>query len=137
MILPPAPYRPGQTPRPAEGLFDALIVAWDGQDAANSVLFRAGFTAFDAGYFWEAHELWEPVWMRLPPQSAEKHLVQALIQLSNAALKSAMGQDRAAQRIMIRAQAARDAAFLHGADAVLGVGPARLDQMAQRAKKAL
>lgn len=135
--LPPAPYRPGQTPRPSEGQFDALIAAHDAADPAGSPLFKAGFTAFDAGYFWEAHELWEPVWMALPPQSPERHLLQALIQLANAALKSAMGQDRAAARILMRARSARDAAFLSGVDAVLGITPAQVSQLAEQARIAL
>ena len=39
------------------------------------------------GYFWEAHEVWEPVWQATAPNSQERRLLAALIQLANACLK--------------------------------------------------
>lgn len=131
VALPPVPYRPGQTPRPPEGLFAAEIAALeslgnpaDPADLARSAAFVGGIAAFRAGYFWEAHELWEPVWMRLPPQSPERHLMQGLIQRANAELKRAMGQPGAAARIDARARAALAEAFLRGPGPVMGFTPA-------------
>ncbi|MCV2887400.1 DUF309 domain-containing protein [Ruegeria aquimaris] len=60
---------------------------------------RAGWQLYGAGYFWEAHEVWEPVWMQLPPNSAARHVVQASIQLANAELKIQMDRPRAARRL--------------------------------------
>ena len=139
--LPDAPYRPGRTPRPPADQFDALIAALPVDETplalARSAAFRAGFTAFEAGYFWEAHELWEPIWMRLAPQSPERHLLQGLIQLANARLKAAMNQERAARRILARAQAAIDAAYLGRAAPVMGLGEAEVRALTENKKSAL
>ena len=57
------------------------------------------------GYFWEAHEVWEPVWLATAPNSQERHLLAGLIQLVNACLKLEMAQPKAALRLL---QASRD-----------------------------
>ncbi|MFM9858795.1 DUF309 domain-containing protein [Pseudoxanthobacter sp. M-2] len=112
--LPPIPYVPGRSARPDEGYFDpvktGLSPALSCSELAMSPAFKGGLEAFSHGYFWEAHELWEAVWMCLPPASAERHLVQGLIQLANAALKRRMGQERAAGRILERADSALEEA---------------------------
>jgi uncharacterized protein len=132
MIWPPEPHVPGLTPRPAEDHFDALKATIEGCDTlealAASACFKAGFQAFERRYYWEAHELWEPVWMRLPEGSAERSLVQGLIQLANAALKRRMGRDKAAARILALA----DAALMQG-ESVMGLERARLRAMRVRA----
>ncbi len=110
LCLPPVPYVPGLTARPEEGCFDpvktGLSPALSCGELASSRAFTGGLEAFSRGYFWEAHELWEAVWMCLPPASAERHLVQGLIQLANGALKRRMGRERAAVRIFERADIA-------------------------------
>lgn len=58
-----------------------------------------GLSLIHNHYFWEAHEVLEPVWMKASPNSAERQLLQALIQLANACLKSTMGQPQAAARL--------------------------------------
>ncbi|WP_322864911.1 DUF309 domain-containing protein [Aquicoccus sp. G2-2] len=69
--LPPYAYVPGATPRHAEGMFDALCDTARGDPAelARTPAWRGGLDWCDAGYFWEAHELWEAVWMALPLNS--------------------------------------------------------------------
>ncbi len=62
--------------------------------------FLYGIALFEAGFYWEAHEVWEPVWMNAAPNSAERHLLQALIQYANAALKRDMARPRAARRLL-------------------------------------
>lgn len=128
MIWPPQPHLPGVTPRPSEDHFDALKATLERCDTpgalAASACFRAGFEAFDRRYYWEAHELWEPVWMRLPEGSGDKALVQGLIQLANAALKRRMGRAKAAERILLLADAA-----LAAGDSRMGVSSARLRKM--------
>ena len=81
-----APHIPGRTARPPEG---SIAPGLD-----------EGFALYDAGYFWEAHEAWEPVWMDLPPNAPEKAEMAALIQLANARLKLVMGKGRAVARIL-------------------------------------
>lgn len=61
--------------------------------------YRAGYDLLEAGYFWEAHEVWEAVWHRTAPNSREFYLLRALIQFANAALKANSGQSAAAGRI--------------------------------------
>lgn len=130
MIWPRIPYLPGLTPRPAEGAFDALKAGLDGLDPAglaDSACFRAGFEAFGRRLYWEAHELWEPVWLRLP-EGGERALVQGLIQLANCGLKRRMGRDRAAARIILLAGAALMRAYADGG-VVMGVPRARVAAM--------
>lgn len=128
MNWPPEPHLPGISPRPAEDHFDALKATLEGCETpealAASACFQAGFDAFDLGYYWEAHELWEPVWIRLSAESPEKALVQGLIQLANAALKRRMGRLKAADRILMLA----DAALAQG-DSAMGVRAATLHAM--------
>lgn len=62
----------------------------------------------------------EPVWMASAPNSAEKAMAQAVIQLANAALKLDMGKPKAAVRLAGMVEAlASDAA--RGGESVLGV----------------
>ena len=95
--LPPAPYVPGRTPRHPEDWFDQLKA--DAARLERSTAFRAGLVYFDAGYFWECHEVLEAVWMAAPDPSAERDFVQAIIQLANARLKARMERPRAVLRL--------------------------------------
>lgn len=97
-------YVPGQTERHPDGLFDAIRKTvhpgMSEEELAASKAFLFGMTYLDEGYFWEAHEVFEAVWMACRPESAERHAVQALIQIANAALKRKMGQPNAVKRIL-------------------------------------
>jgi hypothetical protein len=68
-------------------------------ELARSGAFQTGLHYLDAGYYWEAHELLEPVWMALPETSSERRVVQALIQFANACLKERMDRPKAALRL--------------------------------------
>lgn len=128
MILLPEPHLPGRNPRPDPALFTPFRAGLDGADAATlaqSPAFAAGFHAFAGGHYWEAHELWEPVWMALPPASAERHLLRGLIQLANAGLKGRMGRTVAASRILLLADAAVSEGFARQA-VVMGIDAARV-----------
>lgn len=93
----------------------------DAAALAGHGAFQTGCAAFVRGYYWEAHELLEAVWACAPPNSAERHLLQALIHLANAGLKARMGRPAAVARIRARAADSMAAAFLHRGDAVMGV----------------
>lgn len=125
--FPPHAHIPGRTPRHAEGAFDTLrATARPGMNAgelANSAAFRTGLAWLQAGYFWEAHELFEPVWMALEPGSRERALVACLIQIANARLKRAMGRPRAARRIAELAAALLDEV---GDSRCMGLTPAQI-----------
>ncbi|WP_347820339.1 DUF309 domain-containing protein [uncultured Planktomarina sp.] len=71
------------------------------EQLAQSEAFCKGLVFLRCGYFWEAHELFEPVWMALEEGSDERHLLQALIQLANAQLKLKMQRPKAAKRLCI------------------------------------
>ncbi len=90
-------YVPGQTPRHPEGAFDAVRATAEAEPLASEAL-RTGIDWIDAGYFWEAHEVLEPVWLALPDGPARTG-VQALIQLANAGLKARMDRPPAALRL--------------------------------------
>jgi predicted metal-dependent hydrolase len=77
------------------------------------------------GYFWEAHEVWEAVWLATAPNSGERHLLAGLIQLANACLKLEMAQPKAALRLL---QAAQDHLAECRSSTLLGLDPAALAQ---------
>ena len=93
---------PGVTKRPPENAFDHMKIVTD--PIRRCPAWRAGLEFHRAGYFWEAHELWEAVWMALP-DGPDRQLVRAMIQVANARLKVRMGRGKAAARL--RAEAAR------------------------------
>lgn len=137
MILPPVPHWPGRNARPPEALFAPLkATVAPGMDAAalaGSDAFSQGLRAFRAGYFWEAHELWEAVWTCLPPAAAQRLAMRGLIQLANAGLKARMGQNGAAARILALADAALDEAARRGADCAMGLTRAKVDELRAQA----
>jgi hypothetical protein len=46
---------------------------------------------YNHGYFWEAHEAWEAVWMSWPREAPEALLVRGCIQTAAALLKLRLG----------------------------------------------
>jgi predicted metal-dependent hydrolase len=90
-------YVPGRTPRHAEALFDPLKGIAEPLEASPA--WRAGLVFFREGFFWEAHEVWEAVWLAAPPNGAERCLVRGLIQTANARLKQAMDRPQATVRL--------------------------------------
>ena len=102
--LPAYAYVPGENVRHPEGLFEAISQTVEqGQTAdqlAESDAFRAGLRFLDAGFYWEAHEVLEPVWMVLPEGTIERRFVQGLIQLANGRLKLRMRRPKAALRLV-------------------------------------
>nr|WP_286193844.1 DUF309 domain-containing protein [Tropicibacter sp. R16_0] len=134
--MPAVPYVPGATPRPEEGAYDALrVTARPGMsvcDLADSDAWTAGWAFLEAECFWEAHEVWEAVWLVLPPNSAERRFVQAVIQLANALLKEKMDRPQAVRRLCVDCRAG-----LNGASTeVMGIRVAsvleRLDALEAR-----
>lgn len=125
LFRPPHAYVPGRTPRHPEGLFDPIRqTARPGlseAELADSAALAAGLTYLDEGFFWEAHEVLEPVWMACPPNSAARLAVQALIQIANARLKLRMERPGAAARILSLAEGRLTEAQRAGRAVVLGL----------------
>ena len=117
--LPPHAYIPGETPRHPEDLFEPIKQSVH-RDLAADQLFETeawsvGLQCFRNGYFWEAHELWEPVWLAFPPNAGERIWVQSAIQLANAGVKARMGRDSAKARLLQHAKELHVEAQLRGA----------------------
>ncbi|MEL7462976.1 MAG: DUF309 domain-containing protein [Pseudomonadota bacterium] len=101
--LPDRKYVPGVTERHAEDAFDTIRdqakAVTETATAVENPAWAYGLRLFDAGFWWEAHEVLEPVWMNARPNSAERAMTQAVIQLANGALKREMGAERAWRRL--------------------------------------
>ena len=106
--LPTHKYIPGQTARHPEDRFDAMrslaLLPTKTATASQNPPWLYGIRLFEAGFYWEAHEVWEPVWLNARPNSTERFICQAVIQISNAALKRDMGKSRAAERLCTMAE---------------------------------
>ena len=111
--VPPHVYVPGLTPRHPDNWFDAIKASvtsdTDPAELHQTAAFKVGIAYLGAGYFWECHEVLEPVWFQTRDPSPERNLVQALIQLANARLKLRMQRPHAALRLcdMVGAHLAR------------------------------
>ena len=133
--LPPYAHIPGRTARHPEGFLDHVIDAapsvTDEAGAARNAAFRFGLRLFSTGHDWEAHEVWEAVWLRAAPNGRPRHLVRGLIQLANARLKARMGRPSASARLLALADTSISWAFEGGAPTVMGLS--RADVAAMRA----
>jgi hypothetical protein len=120
--LPPYRYLPGRAPHPfrhADGhhhfhpdplpdpLFDPAR-PW-----TEDRRYRHGLDLYAAGFWWEAHELWEAIWRVVPRERPERELLQALIQSAACRVKWALGGLRAARhlrgRVRVRFERVRTA----------------------------
>ncbi len=72
----------------------------DGDCWSGNIAYRYGWSLFNAGFYWEAHEVWEPVWLACPPNSRERLFLRALIQLANARLKRKMERGNASAKLV-------------------------------------
>lgn len=122
------PYVPGRTPRPAEGAWDAIrSLALDPTTTATAGENRAwqiGLDLVETGYWWEAHEVLEQVWMNAPANAPEKTLVQSVIQIANGALKIRMDRPHAAIRLAAIARELIEST--PGDDGLMGLSRQRL-----------
>jgi len=125
--LPRQAYVPGKTARPSEGPVFAVARRapriTDPAGWASNEAYLFGVHLYRNGFFWEAHEVWEPVWQGARPSSAERHLMQGLIQLANGCLKVAMGRLAAARRLADHAGRCFDEAALGGSVRLMGIDP--------------
>ncbi|MFV0297065.1 MAG: DUF309 domain-containing protein, partial [Hyphomicrobiaceae bacterium] len=92
----------------------------------KAVPYLSGLALYRRGFYWEAHEVWEPVWRAAPPNSRERYLLAGLIQLANGCLKVRMARISAAGRLFAAARQLVSEAGLAGSgvtDRVLGLSP--------------
>lgn len=137
-LLPPVRHIPGVTPRHPEGAFDDIraraSVVTKSETARDNAAWVHGLTLFNAGCWWEAHEVWEEVWMRAPNGTPEKAMTQAAIQLANAALKVLMGKPNATRRLCLIVE---DKVKAAGGGVVMGVAGADLSAAARHLSETL
>ncbi|MBL4892172.1 MAG: DUF309 domain-containing protein [Rhizobiaceae bacterium] len=98
---------PGSNPRHREDLFDEICASvtpdMTVSDLSKTSAWQSGLDLYRHGYFWEAHEVLEAVWMQCPQNSVERYFVQAIIQITNARLKLIMKRPKAAGRLFDKA----------------------------------
>ena len=58
----------------------------------DSESYRHGIDLFNSGYYWEAHEAWEPLWHALGRKGPGADAIKALIKLAAAGVKVREGQ---------------------------------------------
>ena len=101
--LPTHAYVPGINQRHEEEFLDHIKAAAPAEtldsNSTGNQAWLYGLRLIRHHYFWEAHEILETVWMRALPNSRERHLVQGVIHLANAALKLQMQRPEAASRL--------------------------------------
>ena len=120
--LPPYAYAPGQTPHPTRD--------HDGHSFANEPHTPAppdpenwrscrdylyGIDLFNHGFFWEAHETWEGLWIACGRQGTTATYLKALINLAATGFKAHLGNERG-----MRANAATAARLFQSAARELG-----------------
>ena len=77
--------------------------------------FLRGVELFNAGYYWEAHDVWEAVWHAFGRHGAAADAVKALIKLAAAGVKVREGHEHG-----VRIHAARAAALFRAVSAEAG-----------------
>jgi hypothetical protein len=125
MPLPPHRHIPGQNDRPDEAFLASL-------KAEHDKAWRYGIRLLNAGYYWETHEVLEPVWLAAAPNSRERHLVQAVIHLANGMLKEVMGRPNARRRLAGLARASLAETFPGGSGQLMGLDAHELMTAADR-----
>lgn len=124
--LPEYAYIPGLSPRHDDILFAKVRTSVPSvtrsAEQADNPAWQFGLQLLGLGFFWEAHEVLEPVWVNAAPNSAERHMVQAVIQLANAGLKLVMHRRDAVSRILAQAEELVGRASNPGGEPVMGIG---------------
>lgn len=114
-------YVPGKTAHPHRGQIPPPPPLLKGGKENEG--FRYGVDLFNHGYWWEAHEAWESVWLSGDKKSPEGQCLQGLIQYSGAILKCYQGEHRGLPRLLRAAtdKLTQTATRLSGEAALFGV----------------
>ncbi|MCE9625455.1 MAG: DUF309 domain-containing protein [Deltaproteobacteria bacterium] len=67
-------------------------------------LYLYGIDLFNNGYWWEAHEAWETIWLTTPKTDLEGQYLQGLIQFSASLLKLFSGSEKGFQNLLRESQ---------------------------------
>ncbi len=109
--LPPYTYIPGRAPHPLSdprghsyGRESRDAQPAGGAGHAPSVEFLWGVDLFNHGYYWEAHEAWESIWLSAGRETSRGRFLQALIKLAAAGVKAREGRPAGIRRHAARAR---------------------------------
>ncbi len=125
LTLPHQCHLPGINKRPADDFLADIAIfndpAINDANAAQHLGWNYGLRLINEGFYWEAHEVLEPVWWHAAANSPARHLVQTTIHLTNAALKLKLRRIRAASRLTVLAGNGCERAFTGKRDRLLGL----------------
>lgn len=102
--LPPYTHVPGVTPHPISDSkghsynSDGLPADWP-----DELCLKWGQHLFENGYYWEAHEAWEHLWIKLGRHGPEADTIKGLIKLAACGVKCLEANQAGAQRHAKRA----------------------------------
>lgn len=109
--LPPYAHIPGQTPHPVSdprghmyGASHETPPPLDPDNWQASEVYRYGVDLFNHGFYWEAHEAWESLWIAAGRSGPVAIWLKALIKLAAAMVKIRAGNAVGGARHALRAQ---------------------------------
>ncbi len=109
--LPPYSYVPRHAPHPVSdprghlyGQEKPRPEPLDPERWSESEAYRYGVDLFNHGFYWEAHETWESLWLAAGRRGPTAHWLKALIKLSAGIVKLREGSSVGALRHALRVQ---------------------------------
>ncbi len=122
--LPPYTYVPGKTPHPISDPAGHMYQAKDSYAGwPIERIWATGTSLFNHGYYWEAHEAWEHLWLHQGRTTPDAMLVKGFIKLAACGVKCLEKNARGARR-----HAARAAELLAGGHASRLISVATVEQ---------
>ena len=92
-------FVPGRNPHPVSdpaghsyGKSHVIPEPLDSNDPGRSLAYREALDLFNAGYFWEAHEVWEGLWIAAGRAGVVADFLKGLIKCAAAGVKSCEGR---------------------------------------------
>ncbi|WP_417851352.1 DUF309 domain-containing protein [Thalassoglobus sp.] len=101
--LPPYTHIPGKTPHPFSDPQGHSYGQHDQKEIDEKSMFEHALFLFENGYFWEAHEAWEQVWISLERRGPEADLIKGFIKLAACGVKCLEENRVGAERHLKRA----------------------------------
>jgi len=107
--LPTYSYVPGKHPHPLRDSkghsygMEIVVRQFDPSEWQNCEAYLFGIDLFNLGYYWEAHERWEAVWIALGRRGVLADFLKGLIKLAAAGVKAREGRANGVRRHAARA----------------------------------
>jgi hypothetical protein len=107
--LPPYSYVPGMHPHPIREKaghsfgVEISVSEFDADKWRDCPEFLFGIDLFNAGFYWEAHESWEAVWIAAGRKGVVADFLKGLIKLAAAGVKAREGNENGVRRHAARA----------------------------------